>query len=312
MKTSANQDPETKDSDRHHHPAHFTRPPAGGRRRGAEFIGPLVAAALCFLPTPGRAALSPATASGVGVDDNNTSTLTPNTVNGGNNTPTFYTAQCPWITTTMNAFVAANPAYSWAWAVPTFNLQSDLTVSDYSAWVVTSPNTANGFPLTGGVAGADAGGADFGLTYTPTAMNSPQNIFFIQAYQEILYPGYGSAGATTNVKLDNLGKATPWYGGASSYTAAVSKMGDEPADEEPEGQEGYHTDVEFQTVVAVDNGAGPAGSGITDSLTLYQGAEWWGYLYSNVEVPEPATLFPAALLLLFGVSTRRTLRRRKA
>ena len=109
-----------------------------------------------------------------------------------------------------------------------------------------------------------------------------------------------------NVKLDNSG-ATPWYGGASSYTAAVSKMGDEPFDSEPEAKEGYHTDVQFQTVIAVENVV----NGI-DNLTLYQAAEWWGYQYSNVEVPEPSTCIAGVLLLLpLGASTVRLLRKKR-
>jgi len=243
-----------------------------------------------LLPLTSNAALTPASASGFGVDDMNTSTLNPNTVNGGNNTPTLFTGQCPWITTAMSAFVGANASYTYTWAVPTFNLASDLSVSDYSAWVVTSPNTANGFAFTGGITNKDCGGADFGLTYTPTAAGSPQNVFFIQAYQEILN------GAAPVVALDNGTNATPWYGGASTYAAAASKMGDEPYDSEPEAKEGYHTDVQFQTVVAVDNVVSNV-----NNLTLYQDAEWWGYQYSNIDaVPEPSTwaLFAAALALV--------------
>lgn len=276
------------------------------KRPGAQVPCLLLAALLLSLPSSVDAALTPATATGVGQDDKNTSTLIPNTVINGNNTPTYFTGQCDWITTAMNAFVGANANYTWQWANPAFNLQADLTVVDYSAWVVTSANTANGFALTGGVSGKDAGGADFGLTYMPTAAGSPANVFFIQAFQEILYPGYGNGGATVNVKLDNKG-ATPWYGGASSYTAAVSKMGDEPYDSEPEAQEGYHTDVQFQTVIAVDNVANGK-----DNLTLYQGAEWWGYQYSNIEVPEPATILAGLLLLIpFGVSTLRISRKNR-
>ena len=77
---------------------------------------------------------------------------------------TYFIGQCPYITDGMNAFVGANPNYTWTWAVPAFNLQSDLTVSDYYAWVVTSPNMVNGFALGDGIANQDVGGADFGLT----------------------------------------------------------------------------------------------------------------------------------------------------
>src|SRR5439155_14091786 len=140
--------------------------------------------------------------------------------------------------------------------------QSDLTVSDYYAWVVTSPNMVNGFALSGGIANQDVGGADFGLTYTPTAAGSPSNIFFIQAYIA------NRNGVLQGGTLDNGGGGTPWYGGASSYAPAVSKMGDEPYRTEVEDQDpSYYASFQFQIVVAVNNVVGG-----TNNLTLYQGA----------------------------------------
>jgi hypothetical protein len=272
----------------------------GHGRQVTGAFGLVVVLAVSSLPIASPAALAPATATGWGIDDMNTSTLIPNTVNNGKNTPDFFTGQCPWITAAMNSFVAANPNNTWTWAVPTFNLMADLTVVDYSAWVVTSPNTANGFALSGGVAGKDAGGADFGLTYKPTAPGSPANILFIQAYQEILYGRNGNPNPQTNIRLDNGGGAGPQYGGASSYGAAESKMGDEPYDSETDANpspEGYHTDVQFQTVIAVNN---PANG--KNNYTLYQGAEWWGYQYTNTDVPEPATVIAGALPVVLLVA----------
>src|SRR5438067_8001537 len=103
------------------------------------FLVSVLAVAGLVSLTSSAAIFAPATATGFGVDDTNTSTLNPNTINAGKNTPTYFTGQCPFITDGMNSFVAANPNYTWTWAVPAFNLQSDLTVSDYYAWVVTSP-----------------------------------------------------------------------------------------------------------------------------------------------------------------------------
>lgn len=257
-----------------------------------------------ILPLACNAGLTPATASGWGVDDWNTSTLIPNQVNNGKNTPTYYTAApCPWITTAMNAFVAANANYTYQWAAPFANLQSDLKVTDYSAWVVTSPNTANGFALSGGVTGQDVGGADFGLTYTPKN-GDPTSVFFIQAYLA------NRNGVIAAPALDNGGGATPWYGGASSYTAAVSKMGDEPYRTEVETQDpSYYANFQFQTVVAIDTKANGK-----DNLTLYQASEWWGYNYTTTDispVPEPSTWITGALLLLpFGARTIRMLRQK--
>ena len=271
--------------------------------RGAAAL--LVALAVCSLPTPVDAILTPPTATGNGPNAQDTSTLTPNTVNAGNDTPTYFTGQCPWITSTMNAFVAANPAtYTWQWAVPTFNLQADLSVSDYYAWVNTSPGTANGFLFANNVTGTDSGGCEFGLTYTPTAANSPSNIFFIQSYV-LNNPNMLASLPAVYTNIDNLGNATPWYGGASSYAPAQSKMADQPylsfggVPPIP-----LYWAVQFQTAIAVDNVVGG-----TNNLTLYQGEEWWGYQYTTaaLPVPEPTTsiLVVVSLVLLGAKVVRR-------
>jgi hypothetical protein len=260
-----------------------------------------------LLPVAANAAAnpktSPATVSKWGVDDWNTSTLIPNTVDAnGNNTPTLFNGPCQWITTAMNTFIGTNANYKYQWANAAFaNLKGDLTVTDYKPWVVNPINLVNGFNLMPRTSG-DKGGATFGLTYTPKA-GDPTSVLFIQAYQEILYPGPGNGGATINVNLDNSGGA-PQYGGASSYAAASSKMADRPFDSEPEAQEGYHTDVEFQTAIATYATA----AGVT-TLTIYPLEEWWGYQYSNTDVPEPSTCLAGALMLLpFGTRALRRLR----
>jgi hypothetical protein len=261
-------------------------------------------------PVACNAILKPATATGPGPAYQNTSTLAPNIINpaNGNNAPFFFTGQCPWITSTMNAFVRAKTTattkWTWSWAVPTFSLKADLTVSDYYAWVVNSPNLANGFALAGGVRNKDAGGADFGLTYNQAgAAGSPANVFFVQSYIDAV----GTPPATST-KLDNGGKATPWYGGASSQTGAVSKMGDEPYDSAP-----GPAVVQFQTAIATD--AVTVTGGITRNVvTVYQGEEWWGYAYRAVRlppapVPEASTYIAGALMLApFGTSALRKLR----
>jgi hypothetical protein len=257
----------------------------------------LAALGACLLSTPSYAALAPATASGIGIDDWNTSTLNPNTVIAGNNTPNIFTGQCPWLTTAMNAFCTTYTA-SYQWAAAFANEASDLKVTDYAAWVVNpdANSPVNGFNLQSRPSG-DKGGATFGLTYTPKA-GDPTKVLFIQAYQEILYGLNGNPNPVTNVKLDNGGIGLPQYGGASSYAAGASKMADRPFDSETDTAmfpEGYHTDVQFQTVVAVDNGKDANGD---ENYTLYQYAEWWGYQYSNSEVPEPVTILAGALPLV--------------
>jgi hypothetical protein len=254
-----------------------------------------------LLPLTSNAKLTPAVAGPwFGQDDKNTSTLNPNTVNGGNNTPTWYTDQCQWITTTMDAFCAANTNYKWNWAVPNFDLKADLTVTDYYAWVVDSPDFVNGFDFTGeSIKNADVGGCAFGLTYKPDPCSPDKNIFFIQA---CIDNDNGVQGVAT---LDNNeATLTPWYGGASSYGTFDSeyKMGDAPSCQELESDEppDFFYGEQFQTVVAYDNVINDV-----NNLTLYQGAEWWGYNYTTTDVPEPATF------LLLGLGSLALLRKRR-
>lgn len=264
----------------------------------------LVALALCSLPAPGRAQLTPATASGRGPGAYDTSTLNPNVGNNNNpppNAPAYFTGQCPWITSTMNTFVGNNANYTYQWAVPTFNLQADLSVSPYYAWVNTSPtNPINGFsgPFKGDVVNNDVGGAAFGLTYTPTAAGSPTNIFFIQSIQEIETEG---GTTTTNFTLDNSG-STPWYGGLTSSATnagSSSRMADIPYAGYVNGSTsiGNSFNWQFQDVIAVDNVVGG-----TNNLTLYQGEEWWGF--NLTLTPEPPTGAFAGLSLLLFLAAR--------
>ncbi|MFI5382039.1 MAG: hypothetical protein ACHRHE_22315, partial [Tepidisphaerales bacterium] len=118
-------------------------------------------------------------------------------------------------------------------------------------------------------------------------------VFFIQAYNESL------TGSPYQIYLDNGRSATPFYdAGGISGTAAnggqlannVSWFQDRPLDTEPrlmarvptaEGANEIDTysDVQFQVVVAVDNGP-IANTAITHNITLYGGL-WWGYNYWN-------------------------------
>ena len=252
-----------------------------------------LAAGLGSLPIASHAAQ---TVSGFGPDDWNTSTLIPDP-------PTFVgfgnaVAQCPWINSAMTAFDTAHPSWTYTWS--TVSLQSRVSVSEYFPWVVTAP-TINAPAPDGGIfihadnQSADRGGAGFSMLYTPQN-GDPVNIGFVSAYQEILYD---TNSTTTNVRLDVTNNApTPFYN--NSYAGAVNRgtnhigwMLDSPYDSEPgpatnqlAEAEGYHTDVEFQTVVAVDTGAG---GGFAHNVVLYNGF-WWGYQYTNVDVPEPSMM----------------------
>lgn len=295
-------------------------------------IGGILPLTVNALPNP---ATSPASVSGWGVDDWNTSTLKSNpasSVDGnGNNVPGIYNGACSWITTAMTAaYKAPGTAASgaqWNWAAAPFAGElGDLTVTDYKPWVVQPITTVNGFSLdyTGTIFNAnfgganqgtykaqaqDAGGATFGLNYTRAA-GDPQNMVFIQALQDITTSPTGS---TTTYKLDNnAGSGFPQYGGASTYgnnnAGQVSKMADGPfRSEQDPATEDFSYDIEFQTVLAsysTINGKG--------FYTLYPLAEAWGFTYVNSDVrpvPEPSTYIAGALMLLpFGTSALRRLR----
>ncbi|MBV9745423.1 MAG: hypothetical protein JO099_16805, partial [Acidobacteriia bacterium] len=212
---------------------------------------------------------------------------------------------------------------------------ADFTVNLYDAWAVTNDAVKDpgGTQRARPVANADAGGADWALTYTPTAATDPTGIHFIQAYFENLQQVTGGTEANPTINnvnqilLDNLGAATPWYDTRGISSLGVGKnpswMFDNPYDCENSGtpsmngtNEGMSptclggTDgallastVIFQTFVAVDMGA-IAGTTITHNVILY-GGEQWGYNYSNVDTPEPAFGMISALGLLGFAALKR-------
>jgi len=301
------------------------------------FVSASILAAWGLLPLAVNAVpnpkLSPATVSGWGIDDWNTSTLKSSPASSvdanGNNVPGIFQGACPWITTAMTGAFGqpynpnTNPGGQWQWAAGAFAGEAnDLTVTDYKPWVVTPITTVNGFNLdysgtifnknfpNAYVAQAqDAGGATFGLNYTRQA-GDPQSMVFIQALQDITMPP--NAPSTTTYKLDNTpGSGLPQYGGASSYNNAVggvSKMADGPfRSEQDPATEDYSYDIEFQTVLASFTAAGPNGGNF---YTLYPYAEAWGFTYVNTDVvPEPSTYIAAVLMLVpCGTSAWRRLR----
>jgi hypothetical protein len=235
----------------------------------------LLACTLCSLPATGYA--GPTTAEKFGQDDTNTVTLNPNPV-----IPVF---SCPWIDTGL-ANAGFTPANGWnftyAGAAVSAFVQRDITITQYSAWAVNSPNVTglDGVVRNRGV-NEDAGGAVFQFRYTPQGKD-PVNIHFIQAYNESLNGGPFTA------HLDNLGAANPFYdtlgvSGINTLPNHGSWFQDTPYDLENE-IENYHTDVQFQVFIAVDK----VNAGV-HNVTLY-GGDWWGYQYSTIDTPEPATI----------------------
>jgi len=254
------------------------------------------------------------TATGFGVDDNNTSTLMP------------FGAQYITSSNFLNnaiansAFNNANWVFQFVNGTTTpFVPASDFTVAPYSAWVVTNDPVADpgGTMHNRPVSGADGGGADFALTYTPRANSTDPaaaSIDFLQIYQESLN------GQAATFHVDNGQAGTPFYnpGFVSSIGANSSWMFDisydcengltgETQNNQPTCAGGtdeslLSSALNFQTFIAVDTVVGT-----TNTVNLY-GGEAWGYLYSNLDpVPKPSSLvlLGSGLMGLFLYGRRR-------
>jgi len=204
---------------------------------------------------------------------------------------------------------------------------SDFTVSQYAAWVINNNDTTNFVsgpdqtlpPVVANnkhsrkLTNQDAGGANIVISYNPRASsNDPTNINFLQAYQ------LNTNGAGFNAgKMDNGGGTNPpSYNGSGgiSGTGTTDQSGTSPlitssttagwiVDIPYTPEEGYgapaddtinsETDnfVTFITGTKVN-----AADGKTYNV-LYGGISW-GYTFTTVDAPEPATLMlllPATL-----------------
>ena len=252
------------------------------------------------------------TATGFGVDDNNTSTLVPFGAQ--------YTTASGFLNNAIanSAFNNANWIFQFVNGTTTpFIPAGDLTVNTYSAWVVTNDPVADpgGTLRNRPVNGADGGGANFALTYTPRAASTDPgaaSIHFLQIFRESLN------GQAATFNLDNGQPGTPFYdpGFISNIGAISSWMFDisydcengltgETQNRQPTCMGGMDevllsSALDFQVFVAVDNLA----DGV-HTVNLY-GGEAWGYRYSNTDVPEPSTftLFAAGLAGLLGYGWR--------
>jgi hypothetical protein len=266
-----------------------------------------------LLPCAASASTISVTASGP--DDSNTTTLTP----WKYITASSVVDPTKWINKSFN-----NDMWKFSFADGTdtpFVPKGDFKVNQYDAWAVNDlpirdlAGDKQGRPVND----ADAGGANFELTYTPRANSTdPKDVHFLQVYHESINGGAGRD------NVDNVGgKTTPFYDACCvsgflpnknaswmldiPYTCENGFTGDrDPVTKEPTCQGGQdevklsESDY-FQTFVALDNVVNG-----THNVTLYGGISW-GYVYTNTDTPEPASLLLIGSgLIALGAMRRRT------
>jgi hypothetical protein len=276
-----------------------------------------------------------------GRDDWNTSTLNPYGVSYLTpGSPDLMVGDSTWIQLAQRG----SPFAGWIFGFAdgkSANLipNTDLKVNIYSAWVVINdPVTAldgipHARPMHDEQTKADAGGADFELTYTPNAMlflspTDPTPVHFLQIVRTrscISRDDLTCEWTDYSYRFDNLGRDTPFYDVVSSFKGTIKGtnsqwMFDNPYSCEDPGSDrrGVHEsssmncispsdkpadggtlkeEKQFQTFVATysDNNI----LGVPD-VTLYGGVEW-GYIYTNQDrqrlssAPEPGGFALASL-----------------
>jgi hypothetical protein len=197
--------------------------------------------------------------------------------------------------------------------------KSDLTVSVYTAWAVTNDPIMgpDGIPRARPVMNADAGGANFVLSYTPRPNTTdPPTIDFLQIFQQSF-----NGGANTTF-IDNGGKTTtPFYIQSGNVGNALNRwmldisydcensgtpsangtnVGPSPTCQGGTDEAVLSASVNFQVLVAVDGGFQ---NGV-HQVVLY-GGETWGYTYTNSDIPEPSLgILSGAVLLGLAVLKR--------
>jgi hypothetical protein len=259
-----------------------------------------------------------------GQDDWNTSTLTQ--CDAAFITQASTVGGSDWIMTAL-AGASFDLAHNWdityTGAANPGSQQANYTVNTYQAWVVNEPGGTN--PDGTNFAGrpqfqnVDAGGAVFIFSYDSIDDFAPtSNIHFIQAFRESL-----NGGAFT-IHLDNLNAPNPFYdtngvNGTAPGHPISYWMRDRPLDcENPnsnncavEGVEDYHTDVQFNVLMAVDNGVeGPNGPHPGAEQVFLYGGYAWGYQYATNDLvsPEPSFALLAGCMIA-GMAAAKRMRR---
>jgi PEP-CTERM motif len=241
----------------------------------------LLACVVC--PLTVGAKLIPVSETLFGQDDNNTSTLNP--------TPAGSAPCCDIVKKILgDAGFTSDNGWNFHRAADSSFLERDLTIDDYYAWAVNSPDvTGLGVQVYNvDKENSDVGGAVFAMTYTPHG-NDPVNIHFLQVYSEKLN------GGRTTYHVDNKDLAkTLFYdqvpGASTEKKGNQSWFSDEPFQcEDPdaclEGVEDYNASFQFGVYITTDKVV----NGV-HNVTIY-GGEQWGYQYSTSDpkAPEPST-----------------------
>ncbi|HEY2838428.1 MAG TPA: hypothetical protein VGJ26_04740 [Pirellulales bacterium] len=255
--------------------------------------------------------------------------------------------QCVWINAGLDAFIKANPvngsgpsgagwSYTWAGVAQEAAVEKGLSLVSYNAngntydgynpYVVSQPDVVagNGTNYPSDITNAEAGGAVLNLKYTP-GNGAPvlNGLHWIQGYTGSL------RGNAFGPILDNVGGGaystqgtkSPYYdappGGGGGTAGTLPGGGgwflDTPFATEGEYELNPVVTSQFQVALVTDTVTnqplGPGGALVPQhALTIY-GGDWWGYTYTTVETPEPAT-WVLAMCGVVGVSVT-TLRARR-
>jgi hypothetical protein len=165
--------------------------------------------------------------------------------------------------------------------------------------------------------GEDAGGANIVISYNPRASSTdPTDINFLQAYSISMNGGAFGAGT-----MDNGGSGGPFYNeGGVSGTGTTNRTGTIPlvsssttaawlVDIPYTPEKGYSPPFADDTINAETDrfvtfiSGQKVISGTTYNI-LYGGISW-GYTFTTVDIPEPATLMFMAPAMLFACAWRR-------
>jgi hypothetical protein len=221
------------------------------------------------------------------------------------------TGQCTWINAGLNAYIKANAGWTYNWAGVAQEAAAEKgislvsydykgkTYSGYNPYVVNQPDVkaANGKNYPSDISNAEVGGAVLNLKYTKQQGVNIKDLHWIQAYTGTIYgkafgPILDNDPAHPYEAQNNAG--LPFYDGPYAAGQLAGGGGwflDTPFVTETRTGGEYESNPvvssQFQIVLAdYDKDK--------KHITLY-GGEWWGYTYTAVETPEPASCLLLAL-----------------